>query len=104
MKDVVRAGHLDGFHQTNQRASLAMRPSRLHATLSHRVQPLVCPGFTGDRYEGEWQHGKESGTGTAQAPDGSTFYGYWVDGKRHGEGVSSLSEMAEFAYEPRSDW
>ena len=49
--------------------------------------PLGC---TGDRYEGEWQHGKESGTGTAQAPDGSTFYGYWVDGKRHGEGVSSF--------------
>ena len=70
-----------------------MRSSRLGALLRPRVEVLTCPGFTGDRYEGEWQHGKESGTGTAQAPDGSTFYGYWVDGKRHGEGVSSLNEM-----------
>ena len=69
---------------------MPVRRSRLDATLSPRYEVLVFIGFTGDRYEGEWQHGKESGTGTAQAPDGSTFYGYWVDGKRHGEGVSSF--------------
>ena len=44
----------------------------------------------GDRYEGEWVKGKEHGTGTAIAPDGSTFYGFWTDGKRHGEGVGAL--------------
>ena len=43
---------------------------------------------TGDRYEGEWEQGRENGVGTYIAVDGSTFYGFWADGKMHGEGVS----------------
>ncbi len=49
---------------------------------------LFFHGVAGDRYEGEWEDGKEHGAGTAVASDGSSFFGTWVHGKRHGEGVS----------------
>lgn len=49
---------------------------------------LFFYGVAGDRYEGEWEDGKEHGAGTAVASDGSSFFGTWVHGKRHGEGVS----------------
>ena len=55
----------------------------------------MCVCIAGDRYEGEWQDGKEHGAGTAVAADGSSFYGTWQNGKRHGEGVSSLDRLLQ---------
>ena len=53
-----------------------------------KKRQLFFYGIAGDRYEGEWEDGKEHGAGTAVASDGSSFFGTWVHGKRHGEGVS----------------
>lgn len=44
----------------------------------------------GDRYEGEWENGRESGVGTLISSDGNTFYGFWSEGRMHGEGVGIL--------------
>eukprot|EP00300_Choanocystis_sp_HF-7_P043209 c9806_g1_i1.p1 GENE.c9806_g1_i1~~c9806_g1_i1.p1 ORF type:complete len:752 (+),score=119.28 c9806_g1_i1:32-2257(+) len=41
----------------------------------------------GDRYNGEWVHGREHGFGVYLYQDGSKYEGEWRDGKRHGKGV-----------------
>ncbi len=62
---------------------------------------LFFYGVAGDRYEGEWEDGKEHGAGTAVASDGSSFFGTWVHGKRHGEGVSPcINRLHSFMVRP----
>ena len=62
------------------------------ATASITAPPLLL--CAGERYEGEWQRGREEGVGTFVAPDGSTFYGSWRGGQMHGEGVYKPSAVA----------
>lgn len=54
------------------------------------LHPSLSPGCcrtAGDRYEGEWRDGLESGTGTFVLADGSTYYGSWQGGQMHGKCV-----------------
>lgn len=51
--------------------------------------PFHCSGA---RYEGEWQHGKEEGTGTFYAPGRGTYYGSWRGGQMHGKCVYTPAE------------
>lgn len=49
---------------------------------------LALPSrLAGARYEGEWQHGREEGTGTFYAPGRGTYYGSWRGGQMHGKCV-----------------
>jgi hypothetical protein len=45
------------------------------------------PLLPGDRYEGEWADGLQSGTGTFLLADGSIYYASWQDGRMHGKCV-----------------
>lgn len=39
---------------------------------------------SGERYDGEWRVGEESGVGIYTWPDGSTYNGFWAHGKKNG--------------------
>ena len=41
----------------------------------------------GERYEGEWADGQESGTATFTGAEGGTYYGSWLGGQMHGKCV-----------------
>lgn len=41
----------------------------------------------GERYEGEWREGRESGMGTLASASGATYFGQWKDGAMDGDGV-----------------
>lgn len=51
------------------------------------TSPPLLPPVPGERYEGEWQDGQESGTATFVTKDGSTYYGTWLAGQMHGKCV-----------------
>ena len=59
---------------------------------------------SGERYEGDWEDGKEHGAGTAVSADGSSFFGTWVHGKRHGEGVGPVSACLPSPISPLNKW
>ena len=52
----------------------------------HGKGALVYPN--GEKYEGDFQHGKRHGFGVYSYSDGGRFEGEWVDDKVHGRGVS----------------
>lgn len=56
-----------------------MTPACNHAT----------PGDVGagERYDGEWLEGQESGVGVFTWQDGSTYEGFWLNGRKEGVGV-----------------
>lgn len=43
--------------------------------------------LTGDRYDGKWEEGEQSGVGVFTWADGSSYNGFWRNGRKHGVGV-----------------
>ena len=41
----------------------------------------------GDRYDGKWEDGEQSGVGMFTWADGSSYNGFWRNGRKHGVGV-----------------
>ena len=67
-------------------------------------RPLPLPLFlVGERYEGEWREGVESGTGTLVAADGGTCYAGWQGGQMHGRCVYT-PPAAEVVFLRLYDW
>jgi MORN repeat len=46
--------------------------------------PTLRPG---DRYDGKWEDGEQSGVGVFTWADGSSYNGFWRNGRKHGVGV-----------------
>lgn len=46
--------------------------------------PMLRPG---DRYDGKWEDGEQSGVGMFTWADGSSYNGFWRNGRKHGVGV-----------------
>jgi MORN repeat len=44
----------------------------------------------GDRYDGKWEDGEQSGVGVFTWADGSSYNGFWRNGRKHGVGVRLL--------------
>lgn len=42
---------------------------------------------SGDRYDGKWEDGEQSGVGVFTWGDGSSYNGFWRNGRKHGVGV-----------------
>jgi MORN repeat len=51
---------------------------------------LSC-SLSGDRYDGKWEDGEQSGVGVFTWADGSSYNGFWRNGRKHGVGVWSCS-------------
>ncbi len=49
--------------------------------------PRWLPLPAGERYDGEWLEGQESGVGVFTWQDGSTYEGFWLGGRKEGVGV-----------------
>ena len=47
--------------------------------------------WPGDRYDGKWEDGEQSGVGVFTWADGSMYNGYWRSGRKHGIGVGALT-------------
>jgi ribosomal protein L7/L12 len=62
---------------------------------------LVLP--SGDRYDGDWQHGKKMGRGRYDWKSGTFYDGQWLWGKRHGKGVISYSDGDRYDGEWKDD-
>lgn len=43
------------------------------------------PALAGERYEGEWADGQESGTAMFTGAEGGTYYGSWLGGQMNGK-------------------
>lgn len=43
---------------------------------------------SGERYDGEWRVGAESGVGIYTWPDGGTYNGFWSHGKKNGVSIA----------------
>lgn len=50
----------------------------------------------GDRYEGEWNCGKQDGYGTLISKNGSKYVGYWENGLRDGRGTQIYSNNCKY--------
>lgn len=49
----------------------------------------------GEKYSGEWKHGKFDGLGTYYYQDGSTFEGEWKSGKKDGTGYYTSPQLSK---------
>ncbi len=58
---------------------------------SRKVQFCIkrIAACSGDRYDGKWEDGEQSGVGVFTWADGSSYNGFWRDGRKHGVGVRS---------------
>ena len=50
---------------------------------------------SGERYDGEWRVGEESGVGIYTWPDGSTYNGFWSHGKKNGVSIAVKKVVME---------
>ena len=57
----------------------------------------------GDRYVGNWLHGKRHGTGKFTWPDGSCYDGEWKADERHGRGKYTFNDGSHHIGEFRND-
>ena len=53
---------------------------------------------SGERYDGEWRVGEESGVGIYTWPDGSTYNGFWSHGKKHGISSTPISVAVQMMF------
>ena len=104
------------------------QPIVLKITMQRRFVREFKTGYspTGDKYAGEYKHGKRHGTGTLTwpdgtkyvgefsndmqngqgtetYPDGSTHVGKWKDGKRHGHGTRFHIDGSKYVGTYRDD-
>lgn len=73
--------------RTRQQGSLVATPLRACPETLTALPILGPTPRAGERYDGEWLEGQESGVGVFTWQDGSTYEGFWLNGRKDGVGV-----------------
>ena len=73
--------------RTRQQGSLVASPLRACQETPTTLPTLGPTPCAGERYDGEWLEGQESGVGVFTWQDGSTYEGFWLNGRKDGVGV-----------------